>query len=88
MQNLAALPSAPIRPHRAWSLPASDRKGQSPRCDDPGGDAQHGTTLVAAFYAFTDPAGLFPKKHASLQDLPDGATIAVHVDPSNHWCRS
>ena len=48
-------------------------------------NAQHSTTLVAAFKAFTDPAGLFSKKHKSLQDLPDGATIAVHVDPSNYW---
>ncbi len=46
---------------------------------------QYGTHLVAAFKEFTDPAGLFSKKHKSLQDLPDGATIAVHVDPSNYW---
>lgn len=48
-------------------------------------NAQNGTHLVPAFRAFTDPAGLFSKKHKSLQDLPDGATIAVHVDPSNYW---
>lgn len=48
-------------------------------------NAQHGTTLVAAFKAFTDPAGLFSKKYKSLQELPEGATVAVHVDPSNYW---
>ncbi|PKH26635.1 methionine ABC transporter substrate-binding protein [Enterobacterales bacterium CwR94] len=48
-------------------------------------NAQYGTHLVAAFKCFTDPAGLFSKKYPSLQDLPDGATIAVHVEPANYW---
>lgn len=46
---------------------------------------QNGTHLVAAFKCFTDPAGLFSKKYKSLNDLPDGATIAVHVEPANYW---
>ncbi|ORA39266.1 MetQ/NlpA family ABC transporter substrate-binding protein [Mycobacterium aquaticum] len=44
----------------------------------------HGN-LVAAFPAFTDPSGLFSKKWKSIQDLPNGAVVTAHIDPSNFF---
>lgn len=48
-------------------------------------NALHKSNLVPAFEAFTDPSGLFSKKHASLADLPDGAVISIPVDPANNF---
>jgi D-methionine transport system substrate-binding protein len=45
----------------------------------------HKSKLVPAFKAFTDPSGLFSKKHKTLADLPDGAVISIPVDPSNNF---
>ena len=47
-------------------------------------NADHGTRIVPAFYTTFLPAGLFSKKHASLQDLPEGAKVGVPVDPANN----
>ncbi|MDR2705343.1 MAG: hypothetical protein LBC02_06160 [Planctomycetaceae bacterium] len=43
----------------------------------------HKAHLAAAFKVFTDRAGLFSKKHKSLNDLPDGARISVANDVGN-----
>ncbi|OBR63119.1 hypothetical protein A7K91_23755 [Paenibacillus oryzae] len=48
-------------------------------------NALHNSDLVPAFEAFTDPSGLFSKKHKSLNELPDGAVISIPVDPSNNF---
>ena len=39
--------------------------------------------LVAAIGVHYEPYGIYPGKTASLEDLPDGAVIAVTNDPSN-----
>lgn len=48
-------------------------------------DRQFDGHLVAAFDAFVDPSGLFSKKWKSIQDLPNGALVTAHVDPSNYY---
>lgn len=40
--------------------------------------------LEAAFYEYGSPGGIYSNRHASLEDLPDGAKIALPVDPSNN----
>ncbi|RXZ79143.1 hypothetical protein EBB07_23990 [Paenibacillaceae bacterium] len=45
----------------------------------------HKTHLVPAFNAFTDRSGLFSKKYNSLNELPDGATFSIPVDPFNNY---
>ncbi|MCC9194976.1 MetQ/NlpA family ABC transporter substrate-binding protein [Arthrobacter sp. zg-Y916] len=36
------------------------------------------------FYVYGSPAGIWSKRYSSLQDLPDGARIALPVDPANN----
>jgi D-methionine transport system substrate-binding protein len=48
-------------------------------------DRQFHGNLVTAFDAFTDPSGLFSKKWASIQDLPDGAVVTAHIEPANFY---
>ncbi|MDF2873937.1 MAG: hypothetical protein K0R22_620 [Sporomusa sp.] len=45
----------------------------------------HNTHLYPAFEVFTDRAGLFSKKYKSIDQLPDGATISIPVDPGNNF---
>ncbi|GAA3709122.1 MetQ/NlpA family ABC transporter substrate-binding protein [Zhihengliuella alba] len=46
--------------------------------------ADNNLELEASFYVYSSPAGLWSEKHASLEELPDGAQIALPVDPSNN----
>jgi len=39
--------------------------------------------LVSAFGVHIEPFGLYSSKYASIDELPDGATIAIPNDPSN-----
>jgi D-methionine transport system substrate-binding protein len=39
--------------------------------------------LVSAFGVHVEPFGLYSSKHKSINDLPNGATIAIPNDPSN-----
>ncbi|MCL2879180.1 MAG: MetQ/NlpA family ABC transporter substrate-binding protein [Treponema sp.] len=39
--------------------------------------------LVSAFGVHVEPFGLYSQKYKSIDDLPDGATIAIPNDPSN-----
>jgi len=39
--------------------------------------------LVSAFGVHIEPFGLYSSKHKSIDDLPNGATIAIPNDPSN-----
>ncbi|MDR3182553.1 MAG: hypothetical protein LBT89_06475 [Planctomycetaceae bacterium] len=48
-------------------------------------NAAHKGNLAAAFEVFTDRAGIFSKKHKSLKDLPEGATITIANDPGNNF---
>jgi D-methionine transport system substrate-binding protein len=48
-------------------------------------NASHGTHLAAAFEAFTDRAGIFSTKYKSIDELPDGATFSIPVDPGNNF---
>lgn len=41
--------------------------------------------LEPMFAVHVAPAGIFSSEYASLQDLPDGAEIALPVDPGNNW---
>ena len=43
----------------------------------------HGTNLVALIPVHYEPMGLFPGKTASLEELADGATVAVPNDVTN-----
>lgn len=43
----------------------------------------HGYNLQAIGRTFVYPMGIYSKKFKSLQDLPEGSTIAVPNDPSN-----
>lgn len=42
-----------------------------------------GLNLVSAATVHVEPMGLFSKKFAKVQDLPDGAVIAIPNDPTN-----
>jgi D-methionine transport system substrate-binding protein len=45
----------------------------------------HGLKNVTrGFYTYFVPSGLFSKKYKSLQQLPEGATIGIPVDPANN----
>ena len=45
----------------------------------------HGLKNVArGFYVYFVPSGLFSKKHQTLDQLPEGATIGIPVDPANN----
>lgn len=37
-----------------------------------------------AFYMYGSPGGVYSQKHQSIEDLPQGAKIAIPVDPSNN----
>lgn len=37
-----------------------------------------------AFYMYGSPGGVYSQKHKSIEDLPQGAKIAIPVDPSNN----
>jgi D-methionine transport system substrate-binding protein len=41
------------------------------------------TRLVSAFGVHIEPFGLYSHKHNSIENLPNGATIAIPNDPSN-----
>lgn len=43
-----------------------------------------GLTVEPSFYVYSSPAGLFSARHDSLDALPDGARIALPVDPANN----
>ncbi len=43
-----------------------------------------GTNVVAAFELFNVPAGLYSKHYDSIDQVPDGATIAIPIDPANN----
>ena len=43
-----------------------------------------GLSVEPSFYVYSSPAGLFSTRHASVDDLPDGARIALPVDPANN----
>ncbi|MFC5386072.1 MetQ/NlpA family ABC transporter substrate-binding protein [Aquamicrobium segne] len=45
--------------------------------------ATQGYDIVVAGYTALWPVGLYSKKHKSLEELPDGASIGVPNDPSN-----
>jgi D-methionine transport system substrate-binding protein len=40
--------------------------------------------IERGFYTIYTPSGLYSKKYKSLAQLPDGATIAIPVDPANN----
>lgn len=44
---------------------------------------KNGTKLISIGKTYLAPLGLYSKKYKSLQDVPDGATIAIPNDPSN-----
>jgi D-methionine transport system substrate-binding protein len=45
----------------------------------------HGLKNVTrGFYTFVTPAGLYSTKYKSLDQVPDGATIGIPVDPANN----
>lgn len=44
----------------------------------------HGTKVVPAFHTFIDPAGLYSRKHKSLDEIPKGGTVAIPLDPANN----
>ncbi|MDR2803733.1 MAG: MetQ/NlpA family ABC transporter substrate-binding protein [Treponema sp.] len=46
-------------------------------------NAEWTTKLVSAFGVHIEPFGLYSKKYTSLDDIPDGATIAIPNDPTN-----
>lgn len=43
-----------------------------------------GLDLKPAFYMYGSPGGVYSQKHKSIGDLPQGAKIAIPVDPSNN----
>ena len=47
-------------------------------------DKDNGLNVEMAFYQFTSPSGIFSKRYSSLKELPDGARIALPVDPANN----
>jgi D-methionine transport system substrate-binding protein len=46
-------------------------------------NAEWSAKLVSAFGVHVEPFGLYSSKHKSINDLPNGATIAIPNDPSN-----
>jgi D-methionine transport system substrate-binding protein len=40
--------------------------------------------ITRGFYTHATPSGLFSRKYRSLDQLPDGATIGIPVDPANN----
>lgn len=44
----------------------------------------HLTQIQRGFYTVYVPSGLFSRKYKTLGELPDGATIAIPVDPANN----
>ena len=40
--------------------------------------------LEPLFYVYGSPGGIWSEKHSSLQELPEGARIALPVDPANN----
>ena len=44
---------------------------------------EHGYNLVSAGGIHIEPMALYSTKHASIEDIPDGATIAIPNDPTN-----
>lgn len=45
----------------------------------------HDLDLVPIFAVYEAPAGIYSTQHDSLEDLPEGADIAISVDPGNNW---
>lgn len=43
----------------------------------------YGTNVQAAFQLFNVPAGLYSTKYDSIEEIPDGATIAIPIDTAN-----
>ncbi len=47
--------------------------------------ADHGLKNVTrAFYTILSPSGIYSKKYKSLDQVPDGATFSIPVDPANN----
>jgi len=46
-------------------------------------NAEWSAKLVSAFGVHIEPFGLYSRRHNSIADLPNGATIAIPNDPSN-----
>lgn len=44
---------------------------------------QHGYKIVPVGYTLIQPIGLYSRKHKSVADLPEGASIGIPNDPSN-----
>lgn len=44
----------------------------------------NGTEVVPLFYTVGSPAGIYSTRHDSIEELPDGARIALPVDPANN----
>ena len=42
------------------------------------------TSVVPLFYVYALPGRLYSDRHASIEDIPEGATVALPVDPSNN----
>ena len=47
-------------------------------------NADHGLDIEPVFSVYEAPGGLFSSRHDSLQDLPEGAQIALPVDTANN----
>jgi D-methionine transport system substrate-binding protein len=48
-----------------------------------GTDPEWAVKLVSAFGVHVEPFGLYSSKHKNINDLPNGATIAIPNDPTN-----
>lgn len=44
----------------------------------------YGTQVQPLFYVYSLPGGLYSARHSRLEDIPEGATVALPVDPSNN----
>jgi D-methionine transport system substrate-binding protein len=42
------------------------------------------TNITRAFYTIFTPSGLYSKKYKKIEDVPDGATFGIPVDPANN----